>query len=211
MSLWNILLAGSLLIVASGNARTFNDSGKTRYATNPPVKWIVENSSMLRVQGKSNVNQFSCDIFGYYDSDTIYCISEGSCKKPVRLNGCIEMDISKFDCHNAVMTKDLRKTLKAAEYPRLRILFLTLDELPSFQSTSQCMKGWVEVELAGVKKTFQINYDFVKNGSSSFILNGSRAFCFSDFKLVPPSKLGGLIKVNNDFNVNFQLKMSAIK
>jgi hypothetical protein len=69
------------------------------------------------------------------------------------------------------------------------------------------MKGWVEVKLAGTRKCFQIDYEFAKNFSNSFLLNGKRTFCFSDFKLTPPKKLAGIIKVKDEFNVNFQLKL----
>jgi hypothetical protein len=171
------------------------------------IKWIVEKSSTLSVSGKSNINEFTCDIVGYYGPDTITCGEDGGSGKAVRLNGRLELDVFKFDCHSRLLTKDLRKTLKAEEYPKLAIRFLTLEHIPSFQMNTQNMKGWVEVELAGTRKCFQIDYEFARNTSNSFLLNGKRTFCFSDFKLTPPKKLAGVIKVKDEFNVNFQLKL----
>jgi hypothetical protein len=172
-----------------------------------PIKWIVEKTSTLSVSGKSNVNEFTCDIVGYYGPDTITCGEDGGSGKSVRLNGRLELDVFKFDCHSHLLTRDLRKTLKAEEYPKLSIRFLTLEHIPSLQMNAQNMKGWVEVELAGTRKCFQIDYEFARNTSDSFLLNGKRTFCFSDFKLTPPKKLGGVIRVKDEFNVNFQLKL----
>lgn len=178
-------------------------------ADKAPIRWAIQKSSTLKVSGKSNVNVFTCEIPGYYEPDTIFVADDNS-GKAVRLNGCLEIDVFRFDCHSKMLTSDLRKTLKAEDHPILIIRFLSLDKAPSFQTTSQCMKGWVEVELAGVKRPFQIAYEFVKNGSG-FLLNGNREFCFSDFKLTPPRKLGGVIQVKDEFHVNFQLKLDPVK
>ncbi|MBD0378437.1 MAG: YceI family protein, partial [Flavisolibacter sp.] len=117
----------------------------------------------------------------------------------------------RFDCHSKLLTNDFRKTVKAGEYPKLTIRFLTLDHMPTFQNNLQNMKGWVEVELAGVRRTFQIEYEFNKPATTSYYLNGEKTFCFSDFKLTPPRKMAGAIKVEDEFHVEFRLKLSPLK
>lgn len=64
----------------------------------------------------------------------------------MRLNGCLELDVLHFDCHSKMITNDLRKTLKAEDYPGMVIRFLSLERAPSLQGTAQTLKGWVEVE-----------------------------------------------------------------
>ena len=171
-----------------------------------PVRWAVEKTSTLKIAGKSNVNEFACSIAGYYQPDTISYVEDGA-GKAVRLNGSLELDVLRFDCHSKMITNDLRKTLKAEDYPKLIIRFLSLERTPSLQSTAQTMKGWVEVELAGTRKAFQVAYEFSKSGSNTYILNGKRTFTFSDFKLVPPRKLAGVVKVKDEFAVDFNLRL----
>jgi hypothetical protein len=183
----------------------------TKASSKPPIKWAVEKTSTLRVAGKSNVNEFVCDIAGYYQPDTIFCADDGGSGEAVRLTGCLEIDVFKFDCHSRMITNDLRKTLKAEDHPKLKIRFLSLDRLPGLQSNNQCMKGWVEVELAGVRKAFQINYVFTQKSASLSLLNGSRIFCFSDFKLTAPRKLGGAIQIKDEFKVDFNLRLVTIQ
>ncbi|MEI6948684.1 hypothetical protein V9K67_15935 [Paraflavisolibacter sp. H34] len=169
-----------------------------------PIKWTIQKTSTLRVAGKSNVNEFTCDLTGYYQQDTL-CVADNATGRPVRLSGSLEVDVFRFDCHSRLITGDLRKTLKAEEHPRLKIRFLTLEQLPVAGLAAFNTKGLVEVELAGVRKTFEIRYDFQKSGPATFQLNGARTFSFSDFKLTPPRKLGGVIRIEDQFDVDFQL------
>lgn len=171
-----------------------------------PVRWAVEKTSTLKIAGKSNVNEFACNIAGYLQPDTISYV-EDAAGKAVRLNGSLELDVLRFDCHSKMITNDLRKTLKAEDYPRLVIRFLSLERAPSLQGTAQTMKGWVEVELAGTRKAFQVNYEFSKGANNTYILNGKRVFTFSDFRLAPPRKLAGAVKVKDEFVVDFNLRL----
>ena len=116
-----------------------------------------------------------------------------------------------FDCHKAMMTHDLRKTLKAKKYPQLHIKFLTLNKLPELSGKSQLINGDVEIEIAGIKKQYIINYQISKDTDDIIInLLGSRELNFSDFNLIPPRKLGGIIKTKDQLTVAFHLKMKAV-
>src|SRR5688572_15425665 len=116
------------------------------------VKWIVEKNSTLSVQGKTNVNKFTCNIDEYAEKDTIICFDNAS--KAVKLTGELKMDVLSFDCHSKLITKDFRKTIKADKYPALTIRFLSLESMPLLNKKTELIKGWVEVELAGVVKKF---------------------------------------------------------
>src|SRR5687767_11293091 len=116
------------------------DTG-SNYNSQPTVRWAVEKSSTLRVEGTSNVNNFRCDMKGYYQTDTITGFEEGAASKPVRLKGAIVVDIFRFDCHQRMITNDLRKTLKADQYPRMTIRFLSLEKMPEFIGNTELLKG----------------------------------------------------------------------
>ncbi|MDB5232410.1 MAG: hypothetical protein JWN76_3215 [Chitinophagaceae bacterium] len=171
------------------------------------VKWSVEKNSSLSVKGKSNVNNFTCNIKEYGKRDTIICVNDPA--QPVKLIGAIEMEILSFNCHSNLITKDLRKTLKADEYPTMIIHFLSLANMPVLKDKTESIDGWVEVELAGVVKRFMLHYSFVKS-EAGILLDGGRTFCFSDFKLSPPKKLAGMVKIKDEFDVNFRLILRAI-
>ncbi len=180
-------------------------------AVNPgaqTVRWAVQANSNLQVQGSSNVNRFTCSINSIGACDTLN--ANGTAGGPVALRGCIKMNVMSFDCHNGLIQKDLRKTLKAEEYPKMTIRFLSLKKMPGLTRQPETISGWVEVELAGAKKVMEINYGFQTNAAGHILLNGARKFCFSDFSLEPPRKMAGLVKIRDEFDVQFQLVLKKV-
>jgi len=171
------------------------------------TKWLISESSSLSVNGSTNINKFSCDIPNCDQADTLTVWKRD---KGIMLTGCINPAVLSFDCHKAMMTHDLRKTLKAKRYPRLHIKFLTLSNLPQLSNKPVAVTGQVEIEIAGVKKLYTVNYQISTDTDRIIHLLGSRDLHFSDFNLVPPRKLGGMIETKDLLRVEFQLKMKAI-
>lgn len=188
-----------LLFVVNGTAVC--QTGRT-------TKWVIEKSSSLRVEGRSNINSFTCSIKEYADRDTLICYNDPS--RSISFSGEMHMNIQSFDCESSMITRDMRKTLKADEYPKMTIRFISLQNMPQLQKKTELIKGWVEVELAGVVKRFELSYSFLQSGSGYLQMNGGRSFQFSDFNLLPPRKFAGLIRIKNDFEVNFQLVLRTI-
>src|SRR5687768_1368454 len=79
------------------------------------TRWVIIKGCSLKVDGSTNVNNFSCSIANYSKPDTIVVTRSGN--QAVALSGKIKLDVQNFDCHNAMMTADLRKTLKAKAHP----------------------------------------------------------------------------------------------
>ena len=170
-------------------------------------RWVVVPGGSLRVDGSTNVNKFSCEIVNYSKPDTL-TVSQNYLREGVSLTGNVRLDVQHFDCHNPVMTGDLRKTLKAKEYPKLSIKFINLSRLPELPGT-QTIRGLVDIQLAGVVKRFDVNYRFLKDGQKIQLI-GTKEINFSDFNLTPPRKLGGMIQTDNKLKVEFQLKMKVL-
>ena len=176
------------------------------FGTKPQAKWLISHSSSLCVNGSTNINKFSCDIASCDQEDTL-TIRKG--ENGINLTGSINPAVLSFDCHKAMMTRDLRKTLKAKQYPRLHIRFLSLSELPNLSLRPAQITGQVEIEIAGVKKLYFVNYQ-ISDTAKVVHLIGSQQLNFSDFDLIPPHKLGGMIKAKDQLTVSFHLKMRNI-
>ncbi|MGV3658422.1 MAG: hypothetical protein ACO1NX_10715 [Chitinophagaceae bacterium] len=186
------------------------NSGKASHnSASISMKWVVDKSSTLRVMGQSNVNRFTCQIASYVEQDTLTLVPSAT-GGSVKLNGSLQVDVQRFDCFNKLITSDLRKTLKAKEHPVLKVRFLSLEQAPQPGISCQLIKGWVEVELAGVKKVMQIPFEFGSTGTPITTMNGEKLFCFTDFKLSPPTKMAGVVKIKDEFVVDFRLRLKAI-
>lgn len=175
---------------------------------NETKKWVVNENSNLSVNGTTNINKFACEIPAYDQTDTLYLKTKSD--KEIILSGNIGLKVQSFDCHNSIMTHDLRKTLKEPQFPMLHISFLTLNKLPLLTPQSEPITGLVDIEIAGVRKRFEVSYQISQDAQKTIHLLGSRDINFSDFNLIPPRKLGGMIQTNDKLSVTFHLKIKPI-
>lgn len=170
--------------------------------------WVISNNCFLKVGGSTNVNKFSCIISNYHRPDTL-SFYKGTIGDPVKVSGSIVLEVQNFDCHNQMMTGDLRKTLKWKAYPKLVIKFISLARYPDIRKNDR-IKGLVSIELAGVARQYEIDYQIVPEGLKTLSIIGTRQVKFSDFNLVPPRRLGGMIQTNNELSVEFNLRLKEI-
>jgi hypothetical protein len=176
----------------------------TSFHTKAPVvsAWTVERNSMLAIDGSSNINQFTCDVREYLRQDTLRAVPEQGRSRYLFTSGSkLSLDIRRFDCHHVYITSDFRKMLKAEAYPCIDIHFINLDE---FRNGTD-VKGQVMVQLAGKRKVMDITYRCTQSGPDQIRLQGGQVMKFSDFELTAPRKIGGLIRINPEIRVNFDL------
>jgi hypothetical protein len=174
------------------------------------TKWVIHKSSSLEVKGSTNVNTFSCIIPNYSAPDTLIISNAKNNLGAIPLTGEITLSTKSFDCHNPMMTAELRKILKGDQYPKFHIRFISLNKLPVLFSEKEIINGWVEIELANVTKRMEIDYQLSKDAQKNIHLTGNRVLNFTDFNIIPPRKLGGMIKTNNKLNIEFHLHLKTI-
>jgi hypothetical protein len=182
---------------------------KNSIADNSLKKWVIEKNSSLNIQGETNISNFQCDVTEYLKPDTLAYVKNETTKELSFTNSCLTIDVRQFDCHNRFITNNFRSALKADEDPKLKIIFLTISQLPN-SCNNQVVKGMVDIELAHVIKRTEINYKVTVLPGNHFQLNGSHIFSFSDFNLKAPRSIAGLICTKDQVRVNFQLFFQAI-
>lgn len=171
-------------------------------------RWVIQKNSTLSIEGRSNVNSFRCDITEYLQPDTICLFKDEQTMKPFHIKGGLSININRFDCHHKYITNDLRRTLKADEQPVLKIKLLSIGY---YNGNAENIKGWVSIEMAGVSKTTEVDYQVQNSNPDILQLNGTRKLKFADFGLKPRQKIAGLIKVEEELTVRFQLILRSIK
>ena len=182
--------------------------GFTGPDTNTAI-WVVMPGSNIRVNGATNINSFACDVINYDFPDTLTCFRQVDKGQILPMSGKLQLDIEAFDCHNKMMTNDLRKTLQAKTYPKLIIRFISVNSFPDFKKPAR-ITGVVDITLSGVTKRFEIDYLFTIDTQQVLHLKGERNINFSDFHLTPPSKLGGIIKAKDQLGVEFVLNLKPL-
>jgi polyisoprenoid-binding protein YceI len=100
------------------------------------------------------------------------------------------------------MYEDFLILMNASEYPRIKVSFSKQQLKKSLQHTTNVNCPDVRITIAGITRIYKIQCSMVKCADDLY-LRGEEMIRLSDFKLKPPAKLLGLVKVNNEINVNF--------
>ncbi|MFZ6000754.1 MAG: YceI family protein [Bacteroidota bacterium] len=166
-------------------------------------RFIVQPSSKITINGRTNINSFQCATARYNGKDTLVLV-EGNRRKPFFEKGFVGLEAASFDCGMQVMTHDFSKTIKAREYPSISIELISFERIPVYTSTDK-FRGKMKISLAGVTKTFLLDCSIEPKETGTFHLRGNKNFKFADFGLEAPQKAMGLIKVDDNLLVDFHL------
>jgi hypothetical protein len=161
-------------------------------------------SSSVTIRGSTNVNKFQCMIGKYSGRDTLLLTAERG-KGAYFKRGKVKLEASLFDCEKHVITKDFAETIQAKKYPSITINFISLERLPEFAKTEEPFMGELMITLANVAVPAEVRCRIVKDKNNLIHLRGWHLFKFSDFKLEAPTKMMGLIRVDELITVDFHM------
>ena len=159
-----------------------------------PISSLIDSNTIIidrleiEIQGNSTVGEYNCSNALTY-RDTIYLNSN------VKNSLKSEISMSNFDCGNRIMEKDLKTTVKVAKFPKSTV---TITNIKPFGTNYKC-----SLNFRITDKILSYQNLLLKNTKES--LEGSVAIKFSDIALEPPTKMGGIIKVKDEFVVQFNL------
>lgn len=170
--------------------------------------WVIDANSQLAIEGSTNVNAFVCRIEYCTGTDTLKYTENDAPGKLHFTRRRMTVPIRDFNCGSRAMSKDFWRTLNADRYPNLEINFVSLDNI--FLKNKREIEGVVDISLAGVTTRYNICYRISREDNGNVVLKGRQRVRFSEFQLLPPQKLKGLIKVNESLNVDFHLVLKEV-
>lgn len=165
---------------------------------------LIHPSSKVTINGKTNVNKYQCVIPKYNGADTLVLTAERG-KGAFFQKGKAKLNASEFDCGMQVITKDFSKTLETDKYPYIEIDFRSFERVPTYESSLEKFKGKLVITLVDKSVPAEVRCSIIKDEKGFIHLRGKHHFKFSDFGLKPPSKMGGMIKVDEKIAVEFHL------
>lgn len=169
-------------------------------------RWIVDASSELIIRGTTNVNAFICRTDCYDVRDTVELLRADKDRPIVFSRSVMVIPVASFSCGNDMITKDFQATLNSERFPNLSVRFVSIEaSAPSLGPG--VVTGLVEITLAGTSRSYAVLYTVSHNGNNAISLAGKQVVCFSDFNLNAPKKMMGLIRVQDDLEVEFQLHL----
>jgi hypothetical protein len=168
---------------------------------------VIHPTSSITIGGSTNVNKYKCAIPKYTGNDTLLLTAERG-KGAYFKKGVVKLEASRFDCEKNVITKDFAETIQAKKYPYITLNFTSFERAPEFAETEEPFRGKITVTLANASVPCEVRCKIVKDKNNLIHLRGWHLFKFSDFNLQAPTKMMGLIKVEELITVDFHLVMA---
>lgn len=176
--------------------------------TSNRVNYAIKEQSSLTIAGSSNVNKFECRTYKDFSDGYINILTEEQKDYVKFSNAILKIEIKSFDCENPLLNKDFYKTLNANESPTIDVELLGAEP----EKGTKILKGNsgkfladVGISLNGTSKPDQIIVKWEKTGFNTYRFTGEKELKMSDFDIDAPVAALGLIKVNDEINISFDL------
>lgn len=138
------------------------------------------------ILGKTNISTFKCT-----DNNFNIPLSFGNLSA-----NKITLNVADFNCKYDYITKDFRKTLNAEKFPQILVSFGKFKKNLNGTYTSLA-----EVKLMNKVKTYSI--ELMETGK---FLTGKQKVKFSDFGIIPPKKMAGMVVVKDELDLSFSFQ-----
>ncbi len=201
---WTLLALAFWITQSSFIILGFNTNGDFT-----KLKYQIKTSSLLTVNGTTNVNSFSCISLEKFASNNLsYKIEPGTPFIHFE-NTSLKIKIKQLDCGKKPINKDLHKTLQANKYPNIVI---KLNEISNLEcdDLGEC-NSWVDFEantditIGCQTQSTRIPIQVKMLDENSFRIIGGSYLQLCDFEIEPPTALLGLIKVEDKIEIDFDL------
>ncbi|WP_333694330.1 hypothetical protein [Flavobacterium sp.] len=147
--------------------------------------YLLVSTKQFTVQGTTSIGGFECN-YDLKAKDTLFFNKKNNSKIAHTI------PVKQFGCGNFMLNHDFRKTLKAKEYPEIKI------ELLNFKKKENQVYCDLSMELVGKQKTYKnLTLKLDKNK-----LKGDVVIFFNEFDLTPPKKMGGMVKVKDEIKLS---------
>lgn len=164
---------------------------------------VCEN--FIAIQGETNLNEFHLQQF-VPDDEVCAPGESGWIYFPASSYYQIKIPVRNFSANNQLIYKDFLSLIKASEFPYIQI-FIDAKQFHEFYSSKSVYFPNILISIAGVTESFLIKCYVIECKYGNRIIHGEKTLKLTDFKLDPPVKSFGLIKVKNELNINFEFKM----
>jgi hypothetical protein len=164
--------------------------------TKNQTKVKITNKSEVTIKGKSNVNTFECKYNSDYIEDEIHVSVTKSNSKTLLEGAKIAIKSNGFDCAHKMITRDFKSILKADENPYIVI------NVKEINNTKENITAKLNVKIAVIEKEYTVPVTYNQTTNN---VKGQLKLNIKDFKLKSPKKLLGMVVVNDNVEINFNL------
>ncbi len=164
-------------------------------------------SNIIRIAGATNLNRFELEqevasdvICGPGNSNWIFL--------PGQKVYLIAIPVRDFTANNKMVYRDFLEMVNASSHPYISIT-MAEEEFLSLYNGMKRRTTQIGVTVAGVTMRYDIPCLISNCANNRIAIRGTKSLKLTDFKLDPPGKTLGLIRVQDQLIINFEFSLPA--
>ncbi|UKM66087.1 YceI family protein [Flavobacteriaceae bacterium GSB9] len=163
---------------------------------------IITPNSELVINGKTNVNSFTCEYDVLRFNRPIPIAFKRVNDRIVFEKATLVLNNTCFDCGGMGINADFQELLKSESYPEI---YIDLKEISADPLKESKIQALLDLNISGVSKSYTMPVKL--DGENTLLVTGVLRLNIRDFNLEPPKKALGLIVVKDTIEIKFNLKI----
>ena len=172
----------------------------------PPevVRLLLRPGSRLWLEGDSNLHAWKCDA---NQIEPELRIDRPSPEAPPTSvdRAVLHVAVAKIECGNGKMNDNLRKALKANEYPAITFVVTDAEFFDAGSPGALEVLAKGNLYVAGNGRDLEFQVSGTDTGDGALRIQGQVTIKMTDFGVQPPSAMMGLLKTKNEVTIKFEL------
>jgi hypothetical protein len=176
------------------------------------ITFTPDPDSKLWIEGRSNVNQFSCEAVNYQGEAVLLNQApdefDMQAEEQVKLQ--LQIPVRSFECGRSRMNRDLYNALRSEEFLYIEFEFSNARNITENGDVpnSYILEITGILTVAGTSRAIDFKADgyILEDGRLRAV--GKKAILMTDYDVEPPTGLLGLVRAENELTVHFDLYAS---
>ena len=176
-------------------------------ASQPPPRETRDLTCLnyIEIRGETNINNFNLQQI-IQENEICAPRIDGWVHYPGSSSYEIQIPVKNFNANNHFVYQDFLELVNASRFPYIMIQ-INNDQFKEFYALKNNHLTQIKISIAGVSKSVPVECSILECSHGEKVIIGNKTLKLTDFKLDPPVKSFGLIKVKNELNINFEFKM----
>ncbi|NNE36511.1 MAG: YceI family protein [Rhodothermales bacterium] len=168
-------------------------------------RFYLMSDSRIWLEGSSSLSSFACEAKGV--------MLDSVSKDDSEIQALVELPVAGLDCGRRKMNRDLRRAMKANDHPTISYRLEGIQAEPRLQTDDDHISVDVDgvLSVAGVPQRVIVQAIAQDLNEDTYRVVGSVPLQMTDYNVVPPRILRGLIRVRNEIVVQFDFTVSRGK
>lgn len=180
-------------------------AGQTSFEARPESKIVIK--------GSSTVHDFDCLSDKIRGQAEIAAEEEEEIQDTVKANSPLDVSIlfpvKEFDCGRSRMNRDFYETLEAEEYEEITFDFISAKLVDNSSEEFDLYEVSGILTVAGREREIQVEVKGTHQENDVIRIEGYHPISMKDFGIDPPTALMGMIQVDDELEVHFDLRVQA--